>query len=82
FHRVANVAGEYAYGSIENISPEVALRLHLLTHNLHNKALVDGCTRFLFAMIEETNVSEVWSAANSTKNEVLIGVCAPLVARI
>ncbi|VUZ38788.1 unnamed protein product, partial [Hymenolepis diminuta] len=31
-------------------------------------------------MIEETNVSEVWSAANATKNEVLIGVCAPLVA--
>ncbi|VDL58174.1 unnamed protein product [Hymenolepis diminuta] len=31
-------------------------------------------------IIEETNVSEVWSATNTTKNEVLIGVCAPLVA--
>ncbi|VUZ48083.1 unnamed protein product, partial [Hymenolepis diminuta] len=31
--------------------------------------------------IAETNVGEVWSAANATKNEDLIGVCAPLVAR-
>uniref|UniRef100_A0A0R3SYY1 ABC1 domain-containing protein n=1 Tax=Hymenolepis diminuta TaxID=6216 RepID=A0A0R3SYY1_HYMDI len=51
-----------------------------LAHNLQNKALVDGCTKFLCARIAETNVSEVWSAANATKNEVLIRVCAPLVA--
>ncbi|VUZ38838.1 unnamed protein product, partial [Hymenolepis diminuta] len=79
-HEVVNAAVEYAYGGIENISPEVALRLYLLGHNLRNKALVDGCTNFLCARIEETNVSEIWSAANTTKNEVLIGACAPLVA--
>ncbi|VUZ56648.1 unnamed protein product, partial [Hymenolepis diminuta] len=77
---VVNAAVEYAYGGIENISPEVALRLYLLAHNLQNKALVDACTQFLCARIEETNMSEVWSTANATKNEVLIGVCAPLVA--
>ncbi|VUZ56210.1 unnamed protein product, partial [Hymenolepis diminuta] len=79
-HEVVNAAVEYAYGGIENMSPEVALRLYLLAHNLQNKALVDGCTKFLCARIEETNVSEVWSVANATENEVLIGVCAPLVA--
>ncbi|VUZ48080.1 unnamed protein product [Hymenolepis diminuta] len=79
-HEVVNATVEYAYGGIENISPEVALRLYLLTHSPQNKALVDGCTKFLCVRIEETNVSEVWSAANATKNEDLIGVCAPLVA--
>ncbi|VUZ40677.1 unnamed protein product, partial [Hymenolepis diminuta] len=79
-HQVVNAAVEYAYGSIKNISPDVAIRLYLLAHNLQNKALVDGCTKFLCGRIEETNVSEVWSVANATKNEVLIGVCAPLVA--
>ncbi|VUZ48107.1 unnamed protein product, partial [Hymenolepis diminuta] len=79
-HKVVSAAVEYAYGGIENISAEVALRLYLLAHNLQNKALVDKCTEFLCARIEETNVSEVWSAAKATKNEVLIGVCAPLVA--
>ncbi|VUZ40607.1 unnamed protein product, partial [Hymenolepis diminuta] len=39
-----NAAVEYAYGGIENISPEAALRLYLLAHNLQNKALVDECT--------------------------------------
>ncbi|VUZ57306.1 unnamed protein product, partial [Hymenolepis diminuta] len=77
---VITAAVEYAYGGIDNISPETAVRLYLLAHNLKNKGLVDGCTNFLCARIEETNVSEVWSAANATKNEVLIGVCAPLVA--
>ncbi|VUZ56645.1 unnamed protein product, partial [Hymenolepis diminuta] len=76
---VVDAAVEYAYGGIENISPEIALRLYLLAHNLKNKALVDGCTKLLCARIEETNVSEVWLAANATKNEVLIGVYAPLV---
>ncbi|VUZ48097.1 unnamed protein product, partial [Hymenolepis diminuta] len=42
-HEVVSAAVEYAYGGIENISPEVALRLYLLAHNLQNKALVDGC---------------------------------------
>ncbi|VUZ56224.1 unnamed protein product, partial [Hymenolepis diminuta] len=79
-HQVVNSAVEYAYGGIENISPEVALRLYLLAHILLNEALVDGCTKFLCARIEETNVTELWSAANVTKNEVLIGVCVPLVA--
>ncbi|VUZ44099.1 unnamed protein product, partial [Hymenolepis diminuta] len=78
-HEVVNAAVEYAYGGIENISPDAALRLYLLADNLQNKALVDGCTKFLCAKIEETNVSEVWSAANATNNEVLIGACAPLV---
>ncbi|VUZ56204.1 unnamed protein product [Hymenolepis diminuta] len=77
---VITAAVEYAYVGIENISPQAALRLYLLAHNLQNKALVDGCTKFLCARIEETNVSEIWSAANATKNEVLIEVCAPLVA--
>ncbi|VUZ56194.1 unnamed protein product [Hymenolepis diminuta] len=40
-------------------------------HNLQNKALVDGSTKILW--IVETYVSEVWSAANATKNAVLIG---------
>ncbi|VUZ38581.1 unnamed protein product, partial [Hymenolepis diminuta] len=79
-NEVVNAAVEYAYGGIENISPETALRLYLLAHNLQNKALVDACTKFLCARIEETNVSEVWSAANATKNEILTGMCAPLVA--
>ncbi|VUZ38651.1 unnamed protein product, partial [Hymenolepis diminuta] len=79
-HEVVNAAVEYAYGGIENISPQAALGLYLLAHDLQNKALVDGSTQFLCARIEETNVSEVWSAANTTANEVLIGVCAPLVA--
>ncbi|VUZ40681.1 unnamed protein product, partial [Hymenolepis diminuta] len=79
-HQVIDAAVEYAYGGIENISPEVALRLYLLAYNLQNKALVDACTKFLCARIEETNACEVWLAANATKNEVLIGVCAPLVA--
>ncbi|VDL64034.1 unnamed protein product [Hymenolepis diminuta] len=79
-HEVINAAVEYAYGRIKNISSEVALGLYLLAHNLQSKALVDECTKFLCARIEETNVSEVWSAANATKNEVLTGVCAPLVA--
>ncbi|VUZ38826.1 unnamed protein product, partial [Hymenolepis diminuta] len=79
-HEVVNAAVEYAYGGIENISPQAALRLYLLAHNFRSKALVDGCAKFLCARIAETNVSEVWSAANATKNEVLIGVCAPLVA--
>ncbi|VUZ44879.1 unnamed protein product [Hymenolepis diminuta] len=79
--RVVNAAVEYAYGDIENISPDAALRLYLLAHNLQNKALVVGCTKFLCGRIEEINVSEVWSAANATKNEVLIVVCAPLVAK-
>ncbi|VUZ40682.1 unnamed protein product, partial [Hymenolepis diminuta] len=79
-HEVVNAAVEYAYGGIENISPDAALRLYLLAHILQNEVLVDGCTMFLCARIEETNMSEVWSAANATKNEVLIGVCAPLVA--
>ncbi|VUZ44880.1 unnamed protein product, partial [Hymenolepis diminuta] len=79
-HEVVNSAVEYAYGGIENISPEVALRLYLLAHNLQNKALVDGCTNFLCDRIKEMNVREIWLAANATKNEVLIGVCAPLVA--
>ncbi|VUZ38574.1 unnamed protein product [Hymenolepis diminuta] len=48
-HQVVNAAVEYAYGGIENISPEVALRLYLLAHDLQNKALVDGCTKFLCA---------------------------------
>ncbi|VDL58385.1 unnamed protein product, partial [Hymenolepis diminuta] len=39
---------------------------------------MDGRVRYL--RIEETNVSEVRSAANSKKNEVLIGMCASLVA--
>ncbi|VUZ48082.1 unnamed protein product, partial [Hymenolepis diminuta] len=78
-HEVVNAAVEYAYGGIKNISPEIALRLYLLAHNLQNEALVDGCKRFLCARIEETEASEVWSAANATKNKVLIGVCAPLV---
>ncbi|VUZ56207.1 unnamed protein product, partial [Hymenolepis diminuta] len=78
-HEVVNAAVEYAYGGIENMSPEVALRLYLLAHNLQNKSLVDACTKFLCAKIVETNVSEVWSVANATKNEVLIEVCAPLV---
>ncbi|VDL63199.1 unnamed protein product [Hymenolepis diminuta] len=38
-------------------------------------------TLFLWAKIAETNVSEVWSTANATKNEVLIGECATLVTR-
>ncbi|VUZ56188.1 unnamed protein product, partial [Hymenolepis diminuta] len=80
FHSVVNAAGEYPYGGIENISPDVTLRLHLLAHNQQNKVLVDECARFLCATIEETNVSEVWSAANATKNDVLIGVCAHLVS--
>ncbi|VUZ48091.1 unnamed protein product, partial [Hymenolepis diminuta] len=79
-HEVVNAAVEYAYGGIENISPEIALRLYLLAHNLQNETLVVGCTKFLCARIQETNVIEVWSAANATENEVLIGVCAPLVA--
>ncbi|VUZ40676.1 unnamed protein product, partial [Hymenolepis diminuta] len=74
---VVNAAVEYAYVGIKNISPEVVLRLYLLAHNLRNKALVDGCTRILCARIEETKVSEVWSAANATRNEE---VCAPLGA--
>ncbi|VDL64355.1 unnamed protein product [Hymenolepis diminuta] len=45
-----NAAVQYAYGGIENISPEVALRLYLLAHNLQNKALVDERTKFLRAM--------------------------------
>ncbi|VDL63201.1 unnamed protein product [Hymenolepis diminuta] len=32
-----------------------------------------------YCRIEKTNVSEVWSSANATKNEVLIWVRAPLV---
>ncbi|VUZ40683.1 unnamed protein product, partial [Hymenolepis diminuta] len=79
-HEVVDGALEYAYGGIENISPETALRLYLLAHNLQNKALVDEGTKFLCARIEETRVSEVWSAANATANEILIGVFAPLVA--
>ncbi|VUZ41085.1 unnamed protein product, partial [Hymenolepis diminuta] len=79
-HEVVNAAVEYAYGGIKNISPDVAIRLYLLAHSLQNKALVDGCTKFLCARIEETNVSEVWSVANATKNELLIEVCAPLVS--
>ncbi|VUZ38776.1 unnamed protein product, partial [Hymenolepis diminuta] len=78
--RVVNAAVEYAYGGIDNISLETAVRLYLLAHNLENKGLVDACTKFLCERIEETNVSEVWSAANATKNEVLIAMCAPLVA--
>ncbi|VUZ44878.1 unnamed protein product [Hymenolepis diminuta] len=46
-HEVVNAAIEYAYGGIENISSQAALRLYLLAHNLQNKALVDGCTNFL-----------------------------------
>ncbi|VUZ56191.1 unnamed protein product [Hymenolepis diminuta] len=46
---VVNAAVEYAYGGIENISTQAALRLFLLAHNLQNKALVDGCTKFLCA---------------------------------
>ncbi|VDL62862.1 unnamed protein product [Hymenolepis diminuta] len=46
---VFNAAVEYAYGGIENTSPEIALRLYLLAHNLQNKALVDGCTKILCA---------------------------------
>ncbi|VUZ44103.1 unnamed protein product, partial [Hymenolepis diminuta] len=42
-NEVVNAAVEYAYGGIENISPEVALRLYLLAHNLQNKALVYEC---------------------------------------
>ncbi|VUZ53673.1 unnamed protein product, partial [Hymenolepis diminuta] len=42
---VVNAAVEYAYTGIENISPEAALRLYLLAHNLQNKALVDACTK-------------------------------------
>ncbi|VUZ40734.1 unnamed protein product, partial [Hymenolepis diminuta] len=79
-HEVVNAAVEYAYGGIENISTQAALRLFLLAHNLQNKALVDGCTKFLCARIEETNVNDVWSVANATKNEFLIEVCSPLVA--
>ncbi|VUZ42751.1 unnamed protein product [Hymenolepis diminuta] len=62
---------------MENISPQTALRLYLLAHNLQNKALVHACTKLLCARIEETNVSEVWSAANATKNEILIGRVYP-----
>ncbi|VDL61073.1 unnamed protein product [Hymenolepis diminuta] len=72
-HEVLNVAVYYAYGGIEYISPEVTLGLYLLAHNLQNKALVDGCTQILCPTIEETNVSEAWSAGNAAKNEVLIG---------
>ncbi|VUZ44105.1 unnamed protein product, partial [Hymenolepis diminuta] len=79
-HEAVNAAVEYAYGGIKNISPDVVLKLYLLAHNLQNKSLVDECTSILCARIEETNVIEIWSAANATKNEVLIGVCAPLVA--
>ncbi|VUZ38653.1 unnamed protein product [Hymenolepis diminuta] len=79
-HEVVNAAVEYVYGGIENISPLATLRLWLPAHNLQNKALVDGCTKFSCARIEEINVSEVWSAANATNNEILIGVCVPLVA--
>ncbi|VUZ38569.1 unnamed protein product, partial [Hymenolepis diminuta] len=46
-------AAEYAYGGIENISPQAVLRLYLLAHDLQNKALVDGCTRFLCTRIME-----------------------------
>ncbi|VUZ56643.1 unnamed protein product [Hymenolepis diminuta] len=85
------IFGEYLSGSdvvhvrlsrfsLKNIAPKATLRLYLLAQNLQNKALVDGGSKFLCARIEETNVSEVWSATNTTKNEVLIGVCAPLVA--
>ncbi|VUZ40643.1 unnamed protein product, partial [Hymenolepis diminuta] len=77
---VVTAAVEYAYGGIDNISLETAVRLYLLAHNLKNKGLVDMCTKFLCDRIEKINVGEVWSAANATKNEVLIGVCAPLVA--
>ncbi|VUZ44106.1 unnamed protein product, partial [Hymenolepis diminuta] len=52
---------------------------NILAHNLHKKVLVDGYTKFLCARIEETKASEVWSPANATKNEILIGGCAPLV---
>ncbi|VDL63640.1 unnamed protein product [Hymenolepis diminuta] len=79
--RVVSAAVEYAYGGIENISPEVALRLYVLAHNLQNKGLENGLAKFLCAWIDEKNVSEVWSAANVTKNEDLIGLCTPLVAR-
>ncbi|VUZ48093.1 unnamed protein product [Hymenolepis diminuta] len=80
-HEVVNAAMEYAYEGIKYISPEVALRLYLLAHDLKNKVFIDGGgAKFLCARIEETNVSEVWSAANATKNEFLVEVCAPLVA--
>ncbi|VUZ40718.1 unnamed protein product, partial [Hymenolepis diminuta] len=77
---VVSAAVEYAYGGIDDISLETAVRLYLLAHNLKNKCLVDVCTKFLCNRIEETNLNEVWFAANATKNEVLIGKCAHLVA--
>ncbi|VUZ39988.1 unnamed protein product [Hymenolepis diminuta] len=39
---VVTAAVEYAYGGIDNISPETAIRLYLLAHSLHNNCLVDG----------------------------------------
>ncbi|VUZ42152.1 unnamed protein product, partial [Hymenolepis diminuta] len=80
FDRVVNAAVEYAYGGIENISPKVALRLYHLAHYLQNETLEAGCIMLSCAMIEETNVSEVWSSANATKNEFLFGVYVHLVA--
>ncbi|VDL31445.1 unnamed protein product [Hymenolepis diminuta] len=65
-HKVVNAAVEYAYGGIEDISPSDYIFWHT--------------TSEIKPSIAETNASEVWSAANATKNEVLIGVCAPLVA--
>ncbi|VDL63078.1 unnamed protein product [Hymenolepis diminuta] len=78
-HEEVNGAVEYAYGGIENISAELALKLYLLARNLRNRALVDGCTKFLRARTEVTNVTEVWSAANATKKELLIGMDAFLI---
>ncbi|VUZ39228.1 unnamed protein product, partial [Hymenolepis diminuta] len=69
----------YAYSGRLLITSENVLRLFLMGHNLGSQRIISWCIEYLKTRLSLDNILGVWSVANSTENEELIGLCLPTV---
>ncbi|VDL58132.1 unnamed protein product [Hymenolepis diminuta] len=76
---VVEAALSFAYtGSVE-IDLDIAIRLFLFSYNIGCAEIRNWCVDFLSSRINQGNVSDIWSVANSTLNEQLMSVCLPTI---
>ncbi|KAM3171565.1 hypothetical protein ACTXT7_016373 [Hymenolepis weldensis] len=78
---VVEAALSFAYtGSVE-INLDIAIRLFLFSYNIGCTETRDWCVDFLSSRINQDNIGNIWSIANSTLNEQLMNVCLPTIQK-
>ncbi|VDO14031.1 unnamed protein product [Rodentolepis nana] len=77
---IVMAAVDFAYTGEIIINVENVLGIYLMAHNLGCRQLIDWTTEFIKTRLDRLDLMKVWSAANVTSNNDLIGVCIPRVA--